>query len=182
MLIFLFGIIFIFIIISIILLILYLIGNYKLFQKAGYNGWESLIPFYNNWLLIKISGLNQWYFLLLISSSITFIPSLSLLSPLTIIAVPIARFFCYYNISKKLHQDILFTVLLFLFPIIVVPIIGISKKYQFDNNVIVSPHGPIETKSSTNQSTNIIYCKYCKIKLNSNSNFCPNCGKKTNEN
>ena len=54
-----FGIFFIMIII--VLLVLYFIGLWKLFQKAGKNGWEAIVPFYNTWVLVEISGLAWWY-------------------------------------------------------------------------------------------------------------------------
>ncbi|MCR5209476.1 MAG: DUF5684 domain-containing protein [Lachnospiraceae bacterium] len=31
-------------------------GMWKIMVKAGYNGWESLIPFYNRYILFKLSG------------------------------------------------------------------------------------------------------------------------------
>lgn len=33
-----------------------IIGMWKTFKKAGKNGWEALIPFYNMWTLFEISG------------------------------------------------------------------------------------------------------------------------------
>lgn len=36
----------------------YVIGLWKLFKKAGKQGWEAIIPFYNTYVLVEISGLN----------------------------------------------------------------------------------------------------------------------------
>ena len=36
--------------------ILTIVGMWKIMVKAGYNGWESLIPFYNRYILLKLSG------------------------------------------------------------------------------------------------------------------------------
>lgn len=33
-----------------------IVGMWKIMVKAGYNGWESLIPFYNRYILLKLSG------------------------------------------------------------------------------------------------------------------------------
>lgn len=33
-----------------------IIGMWKMFKKAGRNGWEAIIPFYNMWTFFEISG------------------------------------------------------------------------------------------------------------------------------
>jgi signal peptidase I len=37
-------------------------GLYKLFQKSGIAGWKALIPFYNTWLMIKLSSAPKYLF------------------------------------------------------------------------------------------------------------------------
>lgn len=39
---------------------------WKIFEKAGEPGWAALIPFYNTYLLFKISWGNGWNFLLML--------------------------------------------------------------------------------------------------------------------
>lgn len=51
-------------IISLALLVLTIIAMWKMFEKAGEPGWAALIPFYNAYVLFKISWGNGWYFLL----------------------------------------------------------------------------------------------------------------------
>lgn len=48
-------------------LVVYLVALWKVFVKAGKQGWEAIIPFYNSWILVEIAGLNWWWFLLIIS-------------------------------------------------------------------------------------------------------------------
>ena len=36
-------------------------GYWKLFQKAGRPGWESLIPFYSSYVMLKLSGRPAWW-------------------------------------------------------------------------------------------------------------------------
>ena len=43
--------------------IIAIIGMWKMFEKAGREGWKSLIPFYNMYVLTEISGQNGWMFL-----------------------------------------------------------------------------------------------------------------------
>lgn len=46
-------------------IIVSIIAEWKIFEKAGREGWKSLIPFYSQYVLTEISGLNGWYFLLM---------------------------------------------------------------------------------------------------------------------
>ena len=54
--------------ISVAVCVATLIGLWKIFQKAGYQGWESIIPFYNTYVLCDIVFGNGLLFL------ITFVP------------------------------------------------------------------------------------------------------------
>lgn len=179
-----------------LILVLEIIGRWKLFKKAGKNGWEAIVPFYSSYVYVEISGLNWWYFLLVIANSFTVI-----VEDLQILAYPVSLigiFFCNYNISKKLHKDTLFAVLMTLFPFIMLPLIGFSKNYQWDNKVRVSCNGPINgndsynnnsfggdfnsseamnSNSYDNNTNEIKYCSGCGAKLEKSSKFCSNCGR-----
>ena len=48
-----------------LLLVLFLVGYWKLFEKAGRNGWEALVPFYNWYLHLQIIGRPWWWIILL---------------------------------------------------------------------------------------------------------------------
>ena len=65
---------------------------------------------------------------------------------------------------------------------------GFGKDNIFDNNVEVSPNGPIgddsfsnNTNNNNNSYENNSFCRYCGNKLVNSSNFCPKCGNKVNE-
>lgn len=49
-----FVVIGIFAVIGLACLALFIIGEWKVFKKAGYEGWISLVPFYNTYTLSKI--------------------------------------------------------------------------------------------------------------------------------
>lgn len=51
-------------IICLAILIITIIGMWKVFEKAGREGWKAIIPFYNMYVLTEISGQNGWLFLL----------------------------------------------------------------------------------------------------------------------
>ncbi len=183
--------------------IFYLISLWKVFKKAGKKGWEAIVPFYNDWVLVKISGLNWWYFLLMISNIIQTLTSLyftkgfyfstGLLGKVSVILhyLPniIATFFCSFNLAKKFHKDIGYAILLALFPFVVMPILGFPSSCQYDSSVPVSPNGPIKkglkqvnanNQAVTSNQTDSKFCTNCGTKVSNSEKFCANCGKKLN--
>ena len=130
-------------IIIIALSIVTIIAQWKFYKKCGKNGWEAIIPFYNNWIMIEIAGLNWWYFLILVAPSIiTFIVENVILTNLLYLITKLIHFIIYYNIAKKTKQnDILFGILGIFIPIVPIMILGFSKKITYDKNIEVKPNG-----------------------------------------
>ena len=60
------GAIFIVALIVLAIYVVYVIGLWFIFKKAGKQGWEAIIPFYNTWVLVEIAGLNWWWFLIIL--------------------------------------------------------------------------------------------------------------------
>jgi Family of unknown function (DUF5684) len=56
----------IFMIVMLALTVLFFVGFWKVFTKAGQPGWAALIPFYNAYILTKIAGRPGWWVLMLI--------------------------------------------------------------------------------------------------------------------
>ena len=46
---------------SLALLVIAIIGGWKVFEKAGQPGWAILIPFFNLYILLKIAGRPGWW-------------------------------------------------------------------------------------------------------------------------
>jgi hypothetical protein len=42
----------------------FLVGFWKVFEKAGQPGWACLVPFYNAYILLKIAGRPGWWLIL----------------------------------------------------------------------------------------------------------------------
>jgi hypothetical protein len=83
-------------------LILWLIGVLSLWQvfyKAGYEGWKSIIPIYNAYILTKIGGQPTWVFVLL------FIPIVNI----------VGHLLTSLGVAKAFGQEQWFGVVLFLF-------------------------------------------------------------------
>lgn len=136
------GIVLLFVVfICLLILIPVIIAQWKLFKKAGKGGWEALIPIYNTWVLIEISGLHWWYFL--VSIGLRFIagiiPELSFIISLGTLYI---NFLIYYNIAKKMKQnEILYGILGVFIPVVPILVFGFSKSIQYDKNIQVKPNG-----------------------------------------
>ncbi len=90
--------------VSLVILIIMIVGYGKMFQKAGYAWWLSIIPIVNVWVLCKMAFRSGWYMFLLL--------------------IPIVHFFViiklYLNIARKFEYPGIFAVgLIFLNPIFV---------------------------------------------------------------
>jgi len=100
---------------DLIICLFYIISIWKIFVKANMPSWKSLIPFYNFYLWVKISGNSGWMLLLLI------IPIINILV------------YIYINneLAKKFRKGFLFgfgvTILWFIF----IPILAFdSSEYH----------------------------------------------------
>ena len=194
------GFLILFLAITLPIFIIFIIGKVKFYQKAGKSGWEAIVPFYNDWVYVEIAGLAWWWFLILSASIIASLLDVDNLESIAFLVVLFGSFCCNYNISKKLHKDTGFAVLMTLFPFIMFPIVGFSSNYQFDQNVPVSDIGPFgktdgvnvdgqnsstKTHESTsekdhkeNDSSDVIYCHQCGKQVSKENSYCDNCGTK----
>lgn len=92
-------------------------GLWKVFEKAGEPGWAVIIPIYNVYVLIKISG-NAWWWLILF-----LIPVVNILA-----AVKIS-----IDVAKKFGQGIPFALGLMFFSFIFYPLLGFGD-YQYQGS------------------------------------------------
>ena len=127
--------------IILIFLIVVCVANWKMFRKAGKKGWECLVPFYGNWVLIEIAGLEWWWFLLIISDTIVSLLGIDKLSLNTNLVSFFAGFNIYYNIAKKFGKDNGTAVCAGIFYNIFVLIFGFSNKEVYDKNIPVNKNG-----------------------------------------
>ena len=78
------------------ILVVFIVGMWKVFAKAGQPGWAALIPIYNAYILLKIAGRPGWWLLLF-------------LIPLVNIAIAII---VAIDVAKGFGQSALFGILL----------------------------------------------------------------------
>lgn len=91
-------------------------GFWKTFEKAGEPGWAAIIPIYNLYVLVKISGNAGWWTILF------FIPVLNFLATVKI----------SINLAGKFDKGILFGLGLALLSFIFYPILGFGN-YQYND-------------------------------------------------
>ena len=184
-------------IITIPIVAFYLYCNYRLMEKCGEEGWKGLIPFYNIWIYIRLSGLNWWYIFLIVGPSILLIDAGAGLTILCEIVITFVTSLLNYNLCKKINngknQLIVDTVLLTFLPLIYLPIIALSDSFKYDASVKTTPNSYIDEiqtseyyKDMKNTKTTVKkeepkkakFCDKCGEPLSKNNKFCPNCGRK----
>ncbi len=108
-------------------MVLVVIGIFKVFIKAGQPGWAAIVPFYNQYVLTQIAGLEIIWFILL------FIP----------VANIVAAFKIMCNVAAKFGKSTGFGVGMTLLPFIFFPVLGFSDaKYQGGPSAAAPPVQP----------------------------------------
>ena len=98
------------------LIIFIFAGLWKVFEKAGKPGWAAIIPIYNLYVLVKVSG-NAWYWFALF-----FVPVINFFATLKI----------SIDIAGKFNKGILFGLGLTFISFIFYPLLGFGG-YQYND-------------------------------------------------
>ena len=97
------------------MLVMVVVGLWKMYEKAGKPGWAAIIPIYNVWVLLEIVGRPGWWLLLLFIPVVNFVIWI-------IIAI---------DLAKSFGHDILFAIGLMLLPEFFYLILGFgSSEYR----------------------------------------------------
>lgn len=135
------------------LLVFFYWGLWKVFTKAGQAGWKAIIPYYADWVLMKdVCGLHWGWFvagigttvLSLLFSLFESILFAMLQSSVVTIVFSVLAWVCsivslfiqvawVYNLSKKFNKSTGWVVLTMFFGVITIPILGFSKKEEYQN-------------------------------------------------
>ncbi len=125
-----------FFLVGTILSILIIVSMWKIFKKAGKQGWESIVPIYNVIVMLEISGLPMWYLVLYI------IPVVNIY----------AMFKTYIELAKKFGKGAGFGVLTVFVPIVGFPVLAFSKcNYEGVTN---SSNGNVSNNNIPNNNVN----------------------------
>lgn len=126
------------ILLGLVLLILGIVAKWRIFKKAGKKGWEAIIPFYSDYVLVEIAGLNWWwFFFLILDLTLTFDNSNISLDIISFIG----KLNCYYNIAKRFGKDKNTSIFAGIFNYIFMLIFGFSKNEVYNKNIVVNPNG-----------------------------------------
>ena len=125
-----------FFLVGTILSILIIVSMWKIFKKAGKQGWESIVPIYNVIVMLEISGLPMWYLVLYI------IPIVNIY----------AMFKTYIELAKRFGKGAGFGVLTVFVPIVGFPVLAFSKcNYEGVTN---SSNGNVSNNNIPNNNVN----------------------------
>lgn len=123
-------------------LIFSIVGKWKLYKKCGKEGWEAIIPFYSDWVLVEISGLKWYWFLIFLAPTIASTFNVGdFISFLASIAAILANVSICYNLSKKFNKSDTWFILSIFFGGITIPLLGYSSSDKYDENIVVTPNG-----------------------------------------
>ncbi len=115
-----------------------IIAYWKMFTKAGEPGWKSIIPFYNQYVMYKLTWKTSWFWISLIVAVVYGVftslnqnfPDVMLYAVLLLvfaIIILVLTIISYHKISKSYGHGAGYTVgMLFLWPIFVL-ILGYGK-------------------------------------------------------
>jgi hypothetical protein len=104
-----------FIVIALAWYLLVVVGWWKIFEKAGEQGWKAIIPIYNVFVMLKIVGRPAWWIILML------IPCVSLFVYIILMS----------DLSKSFNKSVGFTVGLIVFSPIFAVILGFGdSRYQ----------------------------------------------------
>ncbi len=114
-----------FLILYLVILVVGVIAGWKIFEKAGVEGWKVLIPFYNYWVLCEIAGKPGWWSLVWLISWVPFVGYLASLAVTIIICIELA---------KSFGKEPIYALLFF------VPLVGVLY-FAFGDAKYVGPGG-----------------------------------------
>lgn len=129
----------------IFIVLLPFIASWNLFKKAGIPGYKSLIPIYNQYLILKISGMSGFWLIIIYSNLFIDLLKETMDSKLPHY-IDILFFTIYflslvftiirsYKLAKAFNRGIIFMIGLFFFPTLFEIILGIdSSKYIGEYN------------------------------------------------
>lgn len=102
----------VFLLVIIPLFIFYIVCLWKVFEKAGVEGWKAIVPFYNSWIMAELAGKPGWWGIVGLAGIIPlvgWIASIAALVLYVIIAI---------ELSKKFGKDPIFSLLLIFLPVV----------------------------------------------------------------
>lgn len=115
-------------------MVILIIANWKIYTKAGEKGWKSLIPYYSQYVLYRITWKTDMYWVVLIAGlGATFFSRIAIVSLTFICSIitAIVSLIQLNKMSKSFGHGIGFTLgLIFLNPIFILILAFGSSEYE----------------------------------------------------
>lgn len=190
---------------SFIVSIVAIVGLWKMFEKAGEDGWKSIVPIYNVYTLCTIVGVSPYWLLILFAA--TFFNALPGLG--SIVDGMAMLYFCVIlcvSTAKSFGKNEDFAIGLFFLPFIFDCILGFGKSEYVGPTPMSDPVGDwilglfgkenttkerTNNKTTNNKTSNnkvtesevleetaVNFCKNCGAKVEDGDMFCVSCGTK----
>jgi len=110
------------VIVYLALAVLTIAGLWKMFEKAGQQGWMAIIPILNIYIMVKIAGKEGWWVILF------FIPCVNI----------VVSFIVHIALAEKYGKGVGYGVGMTLLPVIFYPLLGFGDaQYQGDTTRII---------------------------------------------
>ena len=119
--------------------------NWKMLEKAGEDGWKSLIPFYSTYTFLDISVNKKTkdilFIALIIATVGCFIPYLNvLISPLASPVIYASTGFMHFAIARSFGMDTALCILAIFFPPVVIAMIAFGKYEYTGDKLVLFPY------------------------------------------
>ena len=115
-------------IVMLVFAVLAIIGLWKTLNKAGLPGWAAIIPFYNQYNIVKLSNRPPYFFWIMLGCSLlAWIPFIGWL---LMIGIFVLWIFMALDIAANFGQGTGFAILLIIFPSIMFLFLGFGS-YEF---------------------------------------------------
>ena len=177
---------------ALIIAILLIIARWKIFTKAGEEGWKAIIPVYSDMVLCKISGVWEWYPLVvfgasLVSGMLSGI-SESLGGIITLLASIASIYYTVIlciSVAQSFGKDTGFGIGLLFLNVIFYPILAFGKSQYVGAKPMNDPiMGAIAGKQAAPATPTPTaggnFCPQCGTSNPTGSDFCQKCGNKLN--
>lgn len=92
-------------------IIVTVMGMWRLFEKAGQPGWASIIPIYNLYILLKLAGKPGWWLFMFLIPFVNVVLAIILM----------------ISVARSFGKDVGFAVGLVFLPFIFCPILGLGS-------------------------------------------------------
>ena len=164
------------------------IGRWKMFKKAGKEGWPAFIPIYNTVVLCEVTGVNPWWILIIIIARIISSALLGIGLLLGALVTIYFKIILYVSTARSYGKDDSWAVgLYFLKPFFFFALGVGGSTYQGAKPLqdpILGEVGTNSKKDNTPEAEEvneakkeIKFCPNCGSKITEGAKFCINCGK-----